>query len=323
MQALSSLYQPIADHLAAVRRIIEDELASDAPFVNALCAHVERFRGKMLRPALVLLSGDAAGRLTREHDVLAAVVELVHLATLVHDDVLDEASVRRGVSTINALQGNEGAVLLGDYLISHAFHLCSSLDSQYASRQIGSTTNTVCEGELLQVHQRHNLRLTEQEYFDIITRKTASLTSTCCLLGAKFAGAESEVICALETFGLSLGISFQIVDDILDIVGTEQEMGKTLGSDLQKRKLTLPVIHLLHQGARTDREEALLVLSNGYAGQNGRIRELLVRNESLTYAFETARKYVMGALSALEALRPSQSLDSLRSMAEFVLKRRG
>ena len=321
-QVLTAMYRPISDDLERVRRIFDDELASELPFVTELCRHVGGFRGKMLRPALVLLSAQTCGPLTGEHVTLATVVELVHIATLVHDDVLDEGSVRRGRPTVNALQGNEGAVLLGDYLISHAFHLCSSLESQYASRLIGSTTNTVCEGELLQVHLRGSLRLTEQQYFDIITRKTASLTSTCCLLGAKYAGATPAVISAFEAFGLNLGTAFQIVDDVLDFSGSENEMGKTLGRDLDGGEMTLPMIHLLRCGSPGDREEALHILSNGFVDRASRMRDLLVRNDSLSYALETARRYARAARENLADLPDSEAREALMSITEFVLRRR-
>src|SRR5207253_4264657 len=159
-----------------------------------LVKHVSRFRGEMLRPTLVLLAGKASGELLDAHITLATVVEMVHMATLVHDDVLDEAELRRKGATINHLRGNEAAVLLGDYLISHSYHLCSSLDSQFASRLIARTTNTVCEGELLQIDNRNNVDLDEETYFQIITRKTASLCATCCLLGAHYGGANNTQI---------------------------------------------------------------------------------------------------------------------------------
>ena len=321
-EALAGIYQPINEELARVRRVFDDELASEWPFVGELCRHVSRFRGKMLRPALVLLSAKSCGSITREHITLAAVAELVHIATLVHDDVLDEGQIRRGLPSVNALRGNEGAVLLGDFLISHAFHLCSSLDSQYASRLIGSTTNTVCEGELLQVCQRNNCRLTEQQYFDIITRKTASLISTCCLLGAKFAGAKPALITSFEAFGLSLGVAFQIIDDVLDVTGNEGEMGKTLGRDLEEGKITLPLIHLLQHGSPGDREEAWHILSNGHLNRVARIRELVLRNDSFTHAIETARRYVRAALDNLADLPESEARRALTRMAGFVIRRR-
>src|SRR5687768_4858252 len=212
---LAALTECIAPQMAAVERLFHEELTSDLAPVNTLIKHVSRFRGKMLRPMLVLLSGQAVGKLTDAHVTLATVVEMVHMATLVHDDVLDEAELRRKGATINHLRGNEAAVLLGDYLISHSYHLCSSLNSQLASRLIARTTNQVCEGELLQIDNRNNIDLDEETYLEIITRKTASLCATSALLGAKLAGAPEPLVGRMELYGLSLGIAFQIQDDIL------------------------------------------------------------------------------------------------------------
>src|SRR4051795_6656020 len=191
---LLSLLDCIAPQLAAVEKRFLGELKSDLACVNTLVKHVSRFRGKMLRPTLVLLTGAACGELSDAHTVIATVVEMVHMATLVHDDVLDEAELRRKGATINHLRGNEAAVLLGDYLISHSYHLCSSLDSTECSRVIARTTNQVCEGELLQIENRNNYDLTEETYLEIIKRKTAVLCATCCYLGATFSGASDAVI---------------------------------------------------------------------------------------------------------------------------------
>src|SRR3954469_22761889 len=214
---LGSIADCVAPQMAAVDRLFHEELKSELACVNTLVRHVSRFRGKMLRPLLVLLSGKSCGKLADAHVTIATVVEIVHMATLVHDDVLDEAELRRKGATINHLRGNEAAVLLGDYLISHSYHLCSSLDSQVASRLIGRTTNQVCEGELLQIDNRNNLDLDETTYLQIIGRKTASLCATCCFLGATFAGGSEKRVAALKTYGRSIGIAFQIQDDILDI----------------------------------------------------------------------------------------------------------
>src|SRR3954447_2286483 len=198
---LAGLIGCIAPQLAAVDARFHEELVSPIPCVNTLVKHVSRFRGKMLRPTLLLLTGKAAApdrALTEAHVTLATVVEMVHMATLVHDDVLDEAELRRKGATINHLRGNEAAVLLGDYLISHSYHLCSSLDSQFASRAIGKTTNQVCEGELLQIDNRNNFDLDEATYLEIITRKTAVLTAACCQLGAMLGGASEDVARRLE-----------------------------------------------------------------------------------------------------------------------------
>ncbi|HEX4124250.1 MAG TPA: polyprenyl synthetase family protein, partial [Tepidisphaeraceae bacterium] len=218
---LGILTDCIRSELAEVENLFHEELTSELACVNTLIKHVSRFRGKMLRPSLVLLSGKACGPIGRAHVVVATVAEMVHMATLVHDDVLDDAELRRKGATINHLRGNEAAVLLGDYLISHSYHLCSSLDSQLASRLIGRATNLVCEGELLQIDHRNTVDLDEETYLQIISRKTASLCATCCHLGARLAGADESVVDRLELFGLSLGAAFQIQDDILDLVGDE------------------------------------------------------------------------------------------------------
>ncbi len=170
---------------------------------------------------------------------------MIHTATLVHDDILDEAMVRRHAATVNAEWGNETAVLLGDYLFTHAFHLAASLDSTRACRWIGHATNKVCEGEMQQVHHRGNLDLDEAAYFAIIEGKTAELTAVSCRLGASYAGAPESTVAALDRYGRDLGIAFQIADDVLDIWGEERVTGKSLGTDLEKQKLTLPVIYLL------------------------------------------------------------------------------
>ena len=319
--ALSALTECIAPQLDAVDRLFSRELASDLACVNTLVKHVSRFRGKMLRPCLVLLSGRACGELTEAHNVIATVVEMVHMATLVHDDVLDEAELRRKGATINHLRGNEAAVMLGDYLISHSYHLCSSLESQLASRLIARTTNQVCEGELLQIHNRNNIDLDEATYLEIITRKTASLCATCCQLGATFAGAEKDVALRLETYGRSLGIAFQIQDDILDIVGEVETVGKTLGIDVEKGKMTLPMIHFLRTAPAEHRQLLRSLLATNDADTSERIRNLILPSGSIEYARDRARSDAAQAREALTALPESDARRVLDVMAEFVVSR--
>ncbi len=320
MPALATLYELITADLEKVCRIFDDELFSELPVVNELCEHIRHYRGKMLRPALLLLSGKACGGTTPEHLTLAAVVEMVHIATLVHDDVLDEADLRRQCPTVNRLEGNEAAVLLGDYLISHAFHLCSSLDSQFASRTIGATTNTVCEGELQQVRHRGDCELTVDQYLQIITRKTAALTGTCCLLGAHFAGASAGACAALERYGIDTGVAFQITDDVLDIVGSETRTGKTLGRDLDKKKLTLPVIHCLTH-AQTDIRRRLLGIVEDAGCDRTEVRRMLEVTGSTGYALAVARQYIESAVNALDEIPPCEARDTLGRMARMILER--
>jgi octaprenyl-diphosphate synthase len=320
-KVLALLNDVIGSELAAVEAAFEEELASDVACVNTLVKHVSRFRGKMLRPTLVLLSGRACGGVTEAHTVLATVVEMVHMATLVHDDVLDEAELRRKGATINHLRGNEAAVMLGDYLISHSFHLCSSLDSQFASRMIGRTTNQVCEGELLQIANRNNLELDEETYLEIITRKTASLCATCCMLGARYAGAGDVRVSQLELFGLSLGIAFQIQDDILDITGDAGSVGKTLGLDLEKGKLTLPLIHFLRTAPLEHRELMRSLLRSDDGDKVERVRNLVLPSGAVEYARARARQYVERAKGAVADLPPSEARSLLAAMADFVVAR--
>jgi octaprenyl-diphosphate synthase len=318
---LAGLVDCIAPHLAVVEKRFLAELKSDISCVNTLVKHVSRFRGKMLRPTLVLLAGKACGELSDAHTVIATVVEMVHMATLVHDDVLDEAELRRKGATINHLRGNEAAVLLGDYLISHSYHLCSSLESQFASRTIARTTNQVCEGELLQIDNRNNFELDEETYLKIITLKTAVLCGTCCLLGASFGGADEQTARAMETVGLSLGIAFQIQDDILDIIGDTRTVGKTLGIDVEKGKMTLPMIHFMRHAPHEHRALLRSLLESREPDKVEKIRNLIVPSHSIDYARDRARQLVDRARSSLQTLPDSEARRALDTMAEFVVTR--
>ena len=278
----------------------------------------------MLRPCLVLLSGKACSvsdELTDAHITLATVVEMVHMATLVHDDVLDDAELRRNGATINHLRGNEAAVLLGDYLISHSYHLCSSLESQFASRLIAQTTNQVCEGELLQIDNRNNLDLDEKTYFQIITHKTAVLCAACCTLGATYAGAGTSTVKQLGTYGNCLGTAFQIQDDILDIVGDPSTVGKTLGSDIHKGKLTLPMIHFLRNAPIEHRTLLRSLLVSRDADKVDQIRNLILPSNSISYAKDYARRLIRQAQESLSDLPDSEAKRVLETMADFVIAR--
>jgi octaprenyl-diphosphate synthase len=321
MTTLEALSDCVKPQLDAVEKLFNKELSSDFACVNTLVKHVNRFRGKMLRPILVLLSGQASGKLDEAHITLATVVEMVHMATLVHDDVLDEAELRRKGATINHLRGNEAAVLLGDYLISHSFHLCSSLDSQFASRLIGRTTNQICSGELLQIHNRNNLELDEETYLQIITFKTAVLCAACCLLGATYAGADEARIESLRQYGLCVGTAFQIQDDILDIVGLESTVGKTLGIDVHKGKLTLPVIHFLRNAPHEHRILLRSLLKGHDADKVERIRNLIIPSPSVDYAATKARMLIDRARAAIAPLPDSPAKHILDTLAEFVITR--
>ncbi len=322
---MRTVTQPTDLSLEPLDRVVElfdAELRCDQPFVNKLTEQVRKYRGKLLRPRLLLMSGRATGDLCQEHIVLAAVVEMVHMATLVHDDVLDDATVRRRGTTINRLIGNEGAVLLGDYLISHAYHLCSSLDSTFPARRVGAVTNTVCEGELTQIHHRGDFELSESQYIEIIRRKTAALTGLCCELGAVSSSAQPDIVEHLSAYGEDIGVAFQIVDDLLDLTATESEMGKSVGRDADLGKMTLPLIRYRDAHPEAEGRRLIDVLSNGDPNKTIRVREIIADSDAIDYATGVARSYIDSAIVHLEALPDTEAKGELLAAAEFVLRRR-
>ncbi len=343
----------IASRLGAALADVESrfaaELISDLTCVNSLVAHVEQYRGKMLRPMLVLVPGfavmshdrDAASSsesLPVAHHVIATVVEMVHMATLVHDDVLDDADTRRRGRTVNAMTGNEAAVMLGDYLISHAYHLCCSLGAPAVSRFIADTTNTVCEGELLQLANRKNWELDEGTYFEMIRRKTAALTGACCRLGVTLHDMNADgttiddgepLADALQDYGEKLGVAFQIVDDLLDLIGDQDTVGKSLGRDIAKGKLTLPLIRYLQSAAATEREVMLTRIESVRDDADPTvdasvttIREHLCDSDAIDYAKQWAQKLVDQAKGSLSLLPESPAKDLLVEMADAVVSRK-
>jgi len=318
---LANLYAPIALQLVQVEDRLRRELQSDYPAVDELVRYGFRIGGKRLRPALLLLAGRACGELVEAHIVLSAVVEMIHTATLVHDDVLDEASLRRHMDTVNARWDNERSVLLGDFLFTHAFYLASTLDSTFACRTIGRSTNIVCEGELRQTDASGDLQLSEEDYFDIIQAKTAELCACCCRLGAHYSGADLETEDALWAFGANLGIAFQIADDMLDLLGDENATGKSLGTDLKKQKATLPLIHLLGEVPPEERDELCLLLAKPSPERRSELLGWLQRYDSIDYARAQAERYARQAAENLSLLPPSPAVTILEQMTEFVVAR--
>jgi octaprenyl-diphosphate synthase len=318
---LTAVEQAIGTELLETEQILAHELHSDNPYVSDILHHSTRFRGKRLRPMLLLLTAKASGGIRHDHKVLAAVVEMIHLATLVHDDVLDEAETRRHVATVNARWNNETSVLFGDYLFTHSFHLASSLETTYACRRIGRATNIVCEGELSQIKERGNLDLTEDAYFKIIDGKTAELTALCGHLGARYAMADAAMTTAMEQFGRSLGLAFQIADDILDLMGNERKTGKSLGSDLQKQKLTLPLIRLLNTSTEPDAVEIRQLLSRPDESTRDRLVPFFERSDAFDYTIKKAKHLAHEARRQLDCLPNSAARRILSEITEFAVQR--
>ena len=220
-------------------------MRSETPFVDQLLEHSWLLGGKRIRPVFLLLSGSAVGQLTAAHYQLAAALEMIHTATLVHDDILDEADTRRHRPTANSVWGAKQSVLLGDYLFTHSFDVAAKGGSCEALQMLAQASNRVCEGEMRQNAWQGDFNLSQQDYLRMITEKTAELCGVGCRIGAFLSGAPGEVVDQFEAYGRNLGVAFQIIDDVLDIVGQHDQMGKTLGTDLLNQKPTLPVIHCL------------------------------------------------------------------------------
>jgi octaprenyl-diphosphate synthase len=320
-EGLRALYAPVAGQLEEVEDLLRQELSSDNPFVDGLAAHGFRLGGKRLRPALVLLSAQACGRVCGEHLTLAATAELIHTATLVHDDVLDEATLRRHLDTINARWDNEASILLGDYLFARALCLASSLDDNFACRLISQTARRMCEGELRQIESRGNYDLGEEDYLQIIAGKTAALTSCCCRLGAHYAGAGPSVCESLAGYGHDLGVAFQIADDLLDLTGDEASVGKSLGTDLLKQKATLPLIRLLGTVDSQSRREITSLLSRSDNHHREVLHPWLERHDAIAYARQRAGWFSGEACRRLSSLPPTDASRSLAGLTDFVVNR--
>jgi octaprenyl-diphosphate synthase len=318
---LRTLYAPIAAELEQVENILHDELRSDHPFVDQLVKHGFRLGGKRLRPALLLLAGKACGTLRNEHFVLGAVVELIHTATLIHDDVLDEAVIRRHLDTINARWDNEASVLLGDYLFARSICLASTLEDHFATKVLSATAKIMCEGELRQIENRGNYNLREDQYLSIIGNKTAELMACSCRLGAYYADANYDCLEALRRYGYNLGMAFQIADDLLDLVGDENTVGKSLGTDLHKQKATLPLIRLLDQVSPSEKNELVGLLSDSGNHRLEMLQKWFEESDAITHARNQAVSFTQLAAKELSALPPSPALDSLQGIAEFVVNR--
>lgn len=313
-------FGPVLADIELADRVFTAALAPYRSPLAPLTQHLKHYQGKRLRPALMLLMAKACGRVVSPHHTLAAVVEMIHTATLVHDDVLDEAQTRRHVATVNAEWGNKVSILLGDMLFTHAFHLASTVDGR-ACRIVGEATNRVCVGELRQVTERGNLHLTEADYNAIIDGKTAALTEVCGRLGALYAEASEHVVEQAASFGRNLGLAFQVADDLLDLTGNEAQAGKTLGTDLAQQKLTLPLIHALATLPPVEAEGFRQLLRANEPGMADRVRTVLEATGSVAYARRKADEYARAARQALAVLPPSECRAILEQITDWSVRR--
>lgn len=304
-----------------VDAMIRRRLESDVVLVRQIAEYIIAGGGKRLRPALVFLAAGATGYRGEHHVELAAVVEFIHTATLLHDDVVDESELRRGRKTANAEFGNAASVLVGDFLYSRAFQMMVAVGSMRIMEVLADATNTIAEGEVLQLLNAHNVAITEADYLEVIRRKTAKLFEAAAQLGAILGKAGAELELGLASYGMHLGTAFQLIDDVLDYSGDATHTGKNLGDDLKEGKPTLPLIHVMHRGSP---EQAALVRSAIEHGGREDFRAVLdaIRTTgALDYVRNKARDEIRSARAAISSLPNSSYRDSLLELSTFAVER--
>ena len=305
----------------AVDGTISDRLRSDVVLINQLGQYIVSNGGKRLRPRLVLLAAGAAGYEGRAHIPLAAVIEFIHTATLLHDDVVDASDMRRGQRTANALWGNEAAVLVGDFLYSRSFEMMVEIGSMRVMEILSHTTNTIAEGEVMQLLNIHDADTTEERYLDIIRSKTAKLFEAAVRLGGVLAGVDDATERALARYGMHLGTAFQVIDDVLDYSAEAGEMGKNVGDDLAEGKPTLPLIHVIQQGEAADAAIVREAIEKGGVERVDAVTEILERTGAIEYARRQARTEADLALAELDVLPGGPYRDALAGLADVAVHR--
>lgn len=312
--ALKQAFEPISEELLAVEESIRSQARAFDPSVEPYVAYAIESHGKRLRPALALLSGGSTGPITPDHSSLAVIVELIHAATLVHDDILDHADLRRNQPTANARWGNSLAVLLGDCLFAHALRLAAAFEDNRICRRIADAASEVCSGEIIQTQRRFDLQLSVPDYFQILEKKTGALFAVAGELGAFLNGASTEVQTSLHRFGMRLGTAYQIYDDCVDLAGEQDKAGKTLGSDLRRGKLTLPVLHLLQTSPPAERSHLCAMIVEGREEDIRKLIDATVASGAVQHAARTGRQMLGDAMESLQTLAHSPYRESLTSL---------
>jgi octaprenyl-diphosphate synthase len=319
--SLEPVQRLIADEMSAVDQVIRQRLHSDVVLIRQVSEYIINGGGKRLRPALVLLAAGACGYSGSAHYQLAAVVEFIHTATLLHDDVVDDSDLRRGQATANALFGNAASVLVGDFLYSRSFQMMVELKNMRVMEVLANATNTIAEGEVLQLLNCHNPGVTEEDYLHVIRYKTAKLFQAAGQIGAVISQATPEVEDSLSRYGLHLGTAFQLIDDVLDYSGDHVETGKNLGDDLAEGKPTLPLIYAMQRGTL---EQAGLIR---HAVEHGGLQEFrpvlatIRETGALDYTRRQANLESQRAMEAVASLPQSSYRDSLLQLAAFAVSR--
>ncbi|MGD8568774.1 MAG: octaprenyl diphosphate synthase [Gammaproteobacteria bacterium] len=320
--SIDGIYQLIDADLKAVNQLITKRLHSEVALINQLSNYIIYSGGKRLRPVLVLLTARALGYQGSQHFNLAAIVEFIHTATLLHDDVVDASEKRRGNSTANAIWGNEAAVLVGDFLYSRAFQMMVDSNSMRVMEILSDATNTIAEGEVLQLLNCHDPDTSEKRYMDVIHYKTAKLFEAAAQLGAVISGATPEQEFDLAKYGMYLGTAFQLVDDVLDYsTNSNNELGKNIGDDLAEGKPTLPLIRAMTTGSRDNADIIRKAITEGGRQHIAEVIAAIETTDAIAYTAKVARDEANKALGMLSNIPKSPFRDALSSLAEFSINR--
>jgi octaprenyl-diphosphate synthase len=318
---LATIQALARDDMGAVDALIRHRLASDVVLINQVAEYIVGAGGKRLRPMLLLLAAGACGHRGPDAHQLAAVVEFIHTATLLHDDVVDESDLRRGRRTANAVWGNAASVLVGDFLYSRSFQLMVELDRMEVMRILADTTNRIAEGEVLQLLHVRNPDTDEAAYLRVIERKTAVLFAAATRLGALLSGADAATCDAMHDYGLNLGYAFQIADDVLDYASDAETLGKNLGDDLAEGKATLPLIHAMRHSDATTRERLRHAVEHGDTDALPDVLQAIRATGGLDYSRQRASDYAMAAEWALGGLADNEYTAALRGLAHYAVNR--
>ncbi len=316
-------HQVVKDDFSAVNELIIKQLHSDVGLVENIGHYLVEAGGKRLRPLMVLLTANALGYADakKEHLDLAAIIEFIHTATLLHDDVVDMSSLRRGRPTANAQWGNAPSVLVGDFLYSRAFQMMVQIGSMEVMAILANTTNVISEGEVQQLVNAKNPDVSEDNYYQVIDKKTAILFAAACEVAAVLSGASDEQRSALQSYGRKVGVAFQLVDDALDYTGDAATLGKNVGDDLAEGKPTLPLIYAMRTG--TPEQSAIIAnaIRNGDASQLSAILDIVQATGAMDYTLDAARAQVREAIAQLQSLPDNIYTQAMRQVAEFSLAR--
>jgi octaprenyl-diphosphate synthase len=316
-----AVIEPIAADMDAVNSVIRQQLYSDVHLINQIAHYIISAGGKRIRPTLALLFANAHGYRGVHHHSLAAIVEFIHTATLLHDDVVDESSLRRGRETANALFGNAASVLVGDFLYSRAFQMMVGIGNMRVMQILADATNVIAEGEVLQLLNMHDPDVTEARYMQVIESKTAKLFEAAAELGALIAGADEADIVSAAEYGRNLGTAFQLIDDVLDYSGNAIEIGKNVGDDLREGKPTLPLIHLVQHGDAAQRELVRACIETGDEKHFSDILNAIQESGALDYTKQAAQHAAAKAESAIARLANTKFKDSLLQLCAFAVDR--